>query len=200
MLKKIDQDKNIILSFPYLCNLDLFKKYEYSKDIYDKQKIVVGWMGNASPQCHGWLKGLESIKKVCNKMNDKITLIYHNKFEGNDISHKNTPEFYNKIDIYICFSTYEGSPNTIFEASASGRAWISTNVGNISEMLEYDLNCGIMIEKNEDILEKTIMSLYNDRKKIVNMGNNARRVIEKYYNYENIVNNTFNKIFDKIQL
>jgi glycosyltransferase involved in cell wall biosynthesis len=111
--------------------------------------------------------------------------------------------FYKQIDVYVCFSTYEGSPNTILEASACGKAWISTNVGNIPEMIEYDDNCGIMIEKEpidigEKLLEENLIRLYNNREKIIEMGNKARNVIEEHFNYINIVNNTFEKIFNNL--
>ena len=203
ILKTIHKDNNPILDFTYLCNLTKFNKIEYNENILYKKKLVIGWAGNASPHCHGWLKGLDSIKKVVNNNNDKFELIYHNKFEGNGLSHNEMPTFYKNIDIYVCFSTYEGTPNTILEASACGRAWISTNVGNIPEMLEHDSNCGIMIEKEpidkgEQLLEENLIRLYNNREKIIEIGNKARNVIEKHFNYIDIVNNTFEKIFNHL--
>ena len=104
--------------------------------------------------------------------------------------------FYKNIDIYICFSKYEAGPQTIYEASSSGRAWISTDVGNIKNMIKYDNDCGIIIERTEEALEKKLLELYYDRNKIIKLGNNAHNVINKYFNYKDIVENTFNKIFN----
>ena len=182
--------------FEYLVDLNLFTFSEYNLDILTKNKINIGWAGNASPNCHGWLKGLDNIKNVITKNSDKFNLIYYNKFEDKYLNYDDMPYFYRDIDIYICFSKYEGTPNTILEASSSGRAWISTDVGNISKMINFNNNCGIIINRSEEDLENALLDLYNNRNKIVELGKNARNVIENNFNYINISNNCFNKIFD----
>jgi glycosyltransferase involved in cell wall biosynthesis len=189
-----------MFDFEYLTNLEIFKYYDYTNnDIFLKKKLIIGWAGNASPHCHGWLKGLDNIKNVINKNSDKFELVYHNKFEGNDISYEDMPLFYKNIDIYVCFSKYEGSPNTILEASACGRAWISTNVGNIEKMINLNNKSGIMIERSEEDLEKALLNLYYNRNLIIELGINAKDNIEKNFNYINIVNNTFNNIFNVLK-
>jgi len=162
----------------------------------NKNKLNIGWAGNASPYCHGWLKGLDNIKNVINKNSDKFNLIYYNKFEDKYLNYDDMPYFYRDIDIYICFSKYEGGPQTIYEASSSGRAWISTDVGNINKMISLNNNCGIIIDRTEEDLENALLDLYNNRDKIIELGKNARSVIENNFNYINITNNCFNKIFN----
>jgi len=178
-------------------DLDIFKYYSYDdNNIYLKKKLIVGWAGNASPYCHGWLKGLDNIKNVINKNSDKFELIYHNKFEGNDLSYNDMTLFYKNIDIYVCFSKFEGGPNTILEASASGRAWVSTNVGNVEKMVNLNNKSGIIIERTEEELEKALINLYDNRNLITELGKNARENIEINFNYINVINNTFNNIFN----
>jgi glycosyltransferase involved in cell wall biosynthesis len=186
-----------ILDFEYLIDFNKFIYHHYDYDsIMNKDKLNIGWAGTASPHCHGWLKGLDNIKNVISKNSDKFNLIYYNKFEDKYLNYDDMPYFYRDIDIYICFSKYEGGPQTIYEASSSGRAWISTDVGNISKMINFNNNCGIIINRSEEDLEKALLDLYNNRDKIIELGKNARNVIENNFNYINITNNCFNKIFD----
>ena len=44
-------------------------------------------------------------------------------------------EFYNSIGTIICYSESEGTPNPVLEAAMCGRPVISTNVGNVPELM-----------------------------------------------------------------
>ena len=50
------------------------------------------------------------------------------------IAHEDMPEYYNGIDIYVCTSRTEGTPNTVLEAMACGVPVISTDVGIVPEV------------------------------------------------------------------
>jgi glycosyltransferase involved in cell wall biosynthesis len=178
---------NKIIHFPFIP--DNFVVASYDEAIYTKKKLVIGWIGNASPHCHEWLKRLETIKSVCHENPEKFVLRYHNKWEKNDIPYSKVHDFYHEIDIYVCFSLYEGSPNTIMEASACGRAWISTDVGEVSELIRYDPECGIVIERGAVQLLEKMLYLYENRGKIADMGNRGRKVIEKYYSLDVLCKN-----------
>lgn len=196
-LSKIGKDKgDYTIYFPYLCNIEYFT-YKGYKNV-KTPKLIVGWAGNASPHCHGWLKGLQYIKNVVYRHPDKFEFVYKNKFEGNGISYAEMPAFYETIDIYVCYSLYEGTPNTILEASSCGKAWISTAVGNVPEMLSFNPLCGILIERDESKLEEALLRLFYDRDQLVLLGQNARQVIEKHFNYKNITLQTFQYVFDEL--
>ena len=184
-----------VMHFPYIP--EDFVVVPYSPTIYTKPVLVVGWLGNSSPSCHGWLKGLEVIKRVCARHPEKFVLRYHNKWEKNDIPYSQVGDFYRDIDIYVCFSLYEGSPNTIMEASACGRAWISTDVGEVDQLIGYDAGCGIVIERREDVLEERLMYLHEHREMIMDMGERAGRVIERYYSMD-VLGRNVEKILDML--
>jgi hypothetical protein len=44
------------------------------------------------------------------------------------------PAYYNSLDIFLCASDIEGTPNTVLEAMACGLPIISTNVGIVPEV------------------------------------------------------------------
>ena len=63
-------------------------------------------------------------------------------------------EFYNSIDVYICASLTEGTPNPCLEAAACGIPILTTAVGNMPEFIENGVN-GIFIKRDiGDIVKK----------------------------------------------
>ncbi|HZS07669.1 MAG TPA: glycosyltransferase family 4 protein [Blastocatellia bacterium] len=63
-------------------------------------------------------------------------------------------EFYRSIDIYLCASRSEGTPNPCLEAAACGVPVVTTRVGNMPELIEPGVN-GLFVERNvPDIADK----------------------------------------------
>jgi glycosyltransferase involved in cell wall biosynthesis len=63
------------------------------------------------------------------------------------------PAWYRDLDVYVCMSTVEGTPNPILEASACGIPWISTDVGIVGELRRDRLAPpGIVIERTPTAL------------------------------------------------
>ena len=76
---------------------------------------------------------------------------------------KDSSSFYNRIDIFINVSDFEGGPITLMEALASGKVVISTNVGLVPELIDLGikivrLNNSTVIQI-KDTLETTINDL-----------------------------------------
>ena len=84
-------------------------------------------------------------------------------------------------DIFVIPSWYEGMPNSLIEALASGLPSISSNVGIIPDYIKHNLN-GLLIEpKNKLILEKAIEKTINDinLKKI--LSKNGVELAERFF-------------------
>ena len=63
-------------------------------------------------------------------------------------------EFYRSLDVYVCASRSEGTPNPCLEAAACGLPVITTRVGNMPELIRNGEN-GFFVERNAaDIAEK----------------------------------------------
>jgi len=56
-------------------------------------------------------------------------------------------EFYRSIDIYLCASRSEGTPNPCLEAAACGVPVVTTRVGNMPELVRHGVN-GLFVERN----------------------------------------------------
>jgi glycosyltransferase involved in cell wall biosynthesis len=162
----------------------LFYFQPYRDDILTKEKLIIGWIGNSDPSTHGVNKGFTIIKNLIESMPDEFI------FEPQDslkqkIDHDLIPEYLSKIDIIVCFSIAEGTPNQILEASSSGRCWISTRVGIAVELYNSitDKPTGILIERNTKELRDALMKLYYNRHLIVTYGENGRLAIEKHWDW-----------------
>lgn len=79
---------------------------------------------------------------------------------------------------------YENSPMSIFEAFASGKPVIGSNIGGIPELIDDGVN-GLLFEpKNVNDLVEKIEFLLEKPKIVLRMGKNARKKVEEEYNTE----------------
>jgi glycosyltransferase involved in cell wall biosynthesis len=70
-------------------------------------------------------------------------------------------EFYRSIDIYLCASRSEGTPNPCLEAAACGVPLVTTRVGNMPELVRHGVN-GLFVERNAADIAAKITRLRDD--------------------------------------
>ena len=176
-------------------NEKLFKFKPYNNDILTKNKLVIGWIGNSDMKINGKVKRFKEINQVVGELSDKFVFKPLDSMEQY-IPHNQVPEYIYSIDIIVCFSTSEGTPNQILEASSCGRCWISTDVGIVS-MLQNTVpnnNCGIIIGKEKEDLKKALLELYDDREALIKYGKNGRYAVEKKFRADLTYNNIISQI------
>lgn len=170
-----------------------------------KKKLVIGWIGNSDLKYNGKIKRFKELKQFLEseKINDKFVFKPLDAFEKK-IEHNKVPEYIKEIDIIVCFSKSEGTPNQILEASSCGKCWISTDVGIVS-MLQNTLPnnpCGLILEKTNDIekekesLRKALMTFYENRELMEEYGKNGRKAIEHKFRIDLTVNNIIKHILN----
>ncbi len=86
------------------------------------------------------------------------------------------PFFYNSIDLYVCASLSEGTPNPCLEALSCGRPVITTQVGNMPELIKDGIN-GYIINRDFIELKKKVEFLRDNRFLLYFMSKNARATI-----------------------
>jgi glycosyltransferase involved in cell wall biosynthesis len=111
--------------------------------------------------------------------------------------HKDMWEIYQNMDCFIVASTEDGTPNPALEAAACGRPIISNRIGNMPEFIRDGYN-GFLVDKNINAYVEKITYLKNNRDKLIEMGNNARKTVEEgwtwkiqSYNYRNMFREIF---------
>ncbi len=134
-------------------------------------------------------KNFTLAKSAIQKLNDShIRLeVVHN------VDHKLIPYYLSAADVIILTSKWEGSPNVIKEAMACNCPIVSTDVGDVKEVIRDTEGCYITSFKPEDVAEKLKMALdfgqrTNGREKIRHLDDKiiAERLIEVY---KSVLNN-----------
>ncbi len=145
-------------------DLDLFRMYNPDKYVKsDNNTLIIGWTGNSK-----FMDNIDDDLKGVNKV--LLPAIEELKQEGYNITlniadrnikmipHEKMPDYYNEIDIYVCASRTEGTPNPILEAMACGVPIISTDVGIVSEVLG-EKQKKFIIERTKDDLKSKLLKI-----------------------------------------
>lgn len=140
----------------------------------NSEPLMVGWAGSESG--HDYKKGYrEIIVPACTNLHG-VELVSR-VLEINPISHNDMPDFYKSIDVYICASISEGTPNPVLEAAASSRAIVSTPVGIVPMLIDDEYN-GFIIDRSISQLREKLTVLRDNRELCVRMGCRNRLKIE----------------------
>lgn len=137
-------------------------------DNIEKRKIVVGWVGNSK-----WsgvdkdFKGVNTIlKPVIEELIKEgypIEMYFADKQERM-IPHHLMVDYYSKIDIYVCVSENEGTPNPVLESMACGVPIISTDVGIVPEAFGTKQKEFIMEERTKECLKSKLLLILENPK------------------------------------
>ncbi|MDD4376365.1 MAG: glycosyltransferase family 4 protein [Clostridia bacterium] len=148
-------------------DLDRFvpSNLERLKNIKDRN-IIIGWVGNSKWGEHDEkfndVKGVNTIlKPAINQLIEegyKVEMYFADRNERM-IPHDKMPDYYNKIDLYICTSEIEGTPNPVLEAMACGVPVISTNVGVVRDVFGEKQQEYILKERTVECLKEKIAEL-----------------------------------------
>ncbi len=149
-------------------DLSIFKPNNLER--YQKngnKPLVIGWAGNSK-----WAADKEDFKGFHSILMPAIEQL---KFEGLNletcfadrqegfIPHVEMPDYYSKIDIYVCPSKIEGTPNPIMEAMACGVPIITTDVGVVPQVFGDLQKNFIVAERTVDAFVVKLRDLYHKR-------------------------------------
>jgi MoaA/NifB/PqqE/SkfB family radical SAM enzyme/GT2 family glycosyltransferase len=125
--------------------------------------IRVGWVGHS-----GWAATLEDFKGVESILKPALQQLQQ---EGYPLAadfadrkeqfrpHARMPEYYAGIDLLICVSKIEGTPNPVLEAMACGVPIITTDVGIVPQVFGPKQKSFILEERSIDCLMAAIRRL-----------------------------------------
>jgi len=180
-IRKINAQKEVFVLKDGV-DFDLFPLKPISRN---NDTFVFGWAGNSKIQKLGGydgqdLKGVGLIKEAINRTNSKLLTL--DVTERPKVPQdKMYAEFYQHIDCYICASKSEGTPNTVFESLACGIPVITTNVGNVGDVLIDGFN-GKYIERSVDSIVDAIQYVLKHKDKFKNR-NEAIRESAKHFSW-----------------
>lgn len=125
--------------------------------------LVLGWAGNSRWQAEKEdFKGLHTLlKPVVAELQEEGYAVELSLCDSVEklTPHHEMPEWYAGIDVYVCPSKIEGTPNPVLECMACGVPFISTRVGIVPEA-SGELQSGFILkERSRRALKEKIMEL-----------------------------------------
>lgn len=100
--------------------------------------------------------------------------------------------YYSEADIFVLPSIIDDRGDTeglgvvLLEANACQTPIIGSRVGGIPDIIQDGVNGLIVKQKNAADLAKKIIKLANDKKLRIEMGENGRKIVEEYFNWDSI--------------
>lgn len=164
-------------------DLKLFKPMNLGR--FSKQKkLVIGWVGNSawSSEIEDF-KGFNTIlKPALNELIEEGYPIECNFADRQEkmIPHDEMPQYYSKIDVCVCVSKVEGTPNPVLEAMACGVPIISTDVGIVTQAFGKKQKNFILKERSKEAVKDKIKELINNRDLLMELSNENLTQIKKW--------------------
>ena len=103
------------------------------------------------------------------------------------LNHNDKKTFYQSADIFLLPSYFEGLPNALLEAMASGIVPIVTSVGSISEVVFNGENGFIVPLKDHKSISERIKILDNDRHLLENTKKSAYKSMLTDYSIQSYI-------------
>ncbi len=190
--------------------VDLKKFYPMNLERFNninKRKLVIGWCGNSA-----WgqdkrkdIKGVNTIlKPVLNELIEEgypIKMYFADRQERM-IPYEDMCEYYSKIDLYICTSKEEGTPNPVLESMACGIPIISTDVGIVGKVLGKKQSEFILKKRTKKCLKEKIIFLLNNLDIIDELRDENLKNVKQYTwkKQSNKFKKYFNELFEEREI
>ena len=156
------------------CNFEYVNSPSHSNAIVEKNeknaKLIIVGIGNYE----------NKIRELVNKLS-----LRNIKFAG-AIEHDRIPEIINCADVFVLSSKYEGSPTVVKEALACGLPVVSTNVGDVSELIKNGKTGYVVNSRtSEEFASRILDILGSENSFTTDCVNTAMK-----YSWENIARDT----------
>ncbi|HEV2855787.1 MAG TPA: glycosyltransferase family 4 protein [Thermoanaerobaculia bacterium] len=91
-------------------------------------------------------------------------------------------DFYHSLDVYVCASRTEGTPNPCLEAAACGLPVVTTRVGNMPELIRDGEN-GFFVERDAADIAEKLRRLRDDPELRDRLGRAARAAVVESWDW-----------------
>ncbi|RZK01218.1 MAG: glycosyltransferase, partial [Flavobacterium sp.] len=180
MLSLLAAHTSKLVKLPCGTDLELFKEKTVIRNV---KAINIGFPGNKARK----EKNYTLFNEIITKLRQEFDI---NVIEFHNLSREDVVDNLNKIDLLLMTSLVEGSPQIIKEAMACNKPIISTQVGDLADVLNNVTNSFVVdsfeAENFIDPIRKilllpTALRKSSGRQKLVSMGLDAQQVATDVY-------------------
>ncbi len=107
------------------------------------------------------------------------------------------PDVLKAFDIFVLPSLYEGLPNVILEAMATGKPVVATDVDGSKEAVLDGVTGYLVPKRDTGKLSEKLIELIKDMERARMMGLEGRRRVERYFSLDNQID-SFERLFKSI--
>lgn len=184
MLRLLNKHQQKLVKLPCGTDLQFFKEDNASPVM---KELIVGFPGNKARKEKNFQLFTEVINELGKTFNIRVV-------EFHDLTREQVRQNLQSLDVLMMTSLVEGSPQIIKEAMACNKPIVSTNVGDIADLLRDVKNCYVvnsfrsaaMIKPLKEILSQPIEHRKsNGRQKLIQMGlgiDQVAKSVLKVYN------------------
>lgn len=145
--------------------------------------LVVGWAGNSrwssvAEDPKGFHSLLMPVLAALREQGYAVEGRFADRMTG-FIPHHDMPDYYAGIDVYVCPSLHEGTPNPVLEAMACGVPVISTDVGVVPDVFGPLQKQFILAERTQADLADALLRIL-DPAVLVDLSRENLRSIEPW--------------------
>lgn len=165
---------------------DLFRPRLDSGDESDERRpLRVGWVGNSAWNAKSGddPKGLHTVlapaMELLDGMGIEVELVLADRAVDHR-PHEEMPDYYASIDVLVCSSLHEGTPNPVLEAMACGVPVVSTDVGVVRDVAGELQKSFIVGHRSPQAVAEKLASLAGDPDVRQRLGEENRRSAEKW--------------------
>ena len=135
---------------------------------------------------HFVIKGSGHLEGALKELASNLNLDEYVTFVGWTEYH-DMPKYLNNCDIYVSTAISDGTPVSVLEAMACGKACIVTDVGGVGEWIKDGVSGCLIPPQKPQILAKMILELAKDPAKCEVLGKEAHRVVTERGDWYNIM-------------
>ncbi len=179
--QNISEKKHIlwVSRFAKMKNPELF--FEIAKQFPDKKFVMI---------CPHNTENIQDWKKLKKEAGKIKNLTFFNKVPFAEIQ-----KYFDKAELFVNTSDFEGFPNTFLQAAQSKTPIISLNVNPDNFITEY--NCGIFAEGNFDKMLSEMKALLKNENELKIKGENLFKYLKNNHDF-NIIGKKFINIIETL--
>jgi glycosyltransferase involved in cell wall biosynthesis len=176
----LEKYKGKIIKLPCGLDLQVFKKMSTNKNT---DSILIGFPGNKARK----EKNFKLFSEIINLLRKTNTIEIA---EFHQLTRNEVVEKLNQIDLLLMTSTVEGSPQIIKEAMACNKPIVSTNVGDVKDLLKGVKNSFLIDSYDPEVFIEPLRQIINlpqdqrtsnGREKLAKLELDSIAVSEKLY-------------------